>query len=232
MIGFLILLFLPPPFSSAAPLVSMDSLLERPMSVRVREFRKLEHTGVKFLEQVAFDRTASLQTRWRAVTTMGRLDPLAFRPALDKALNSSEWFMRNSALIALLMDERSRAVAWSMRALDDKALVVRTQAVNNLRELGAREAEPLLWAQISAPHNFRGKESLWIREHIARALASLASPGRVKSFQRLLVDEDERLHRWAVVGLENLTGYKLSSEGEPVETSRRKWLARLGVSEI
>lgn len=218
----------------ASPLVSFESLLERPMEKRVKEFEKSGEKGRKFLIATAFDPSEPLATRWRAVTTMGRWDALHFRAELDRALTSGEWFMRNSALIALLNDERTRAVAWSVRMLEDRALVVRTQAVRNLIGLGAVEAEGHLWKQIHAKRNFRGDESLWVRAHIAEALGRLARPGphRARDFQRLLLDPDERLHRWAIMGLEVTTGLKMSDRKEPVEIRRQKWLARIGVEEI
>lgn len=218
--------------ASAAPIISMDSLLERPMDQRVKDFRQAGAKGHDFLSKAAFDPRNNLQTRWRAVTTMGRLDPIGFRAPLEKALISNEWFMRNAALIALQTDERMHALAWSLKLLEDKALVVRTQAVRNLIELNAVEAEPLLWKQIHHRRNFRGHESLWIRTHIAEALAKLSGRGHAKDFQRLLMDRDERLYKWAINGLEKSTGIKMTSHQEPVEVQRQKWLARMGVDEI
>jgi HEAT repeat protein len=220
--------------AQAETLYSLDSLLEAPMEKRVKEYKNMGDKAHKFLAKTAFDRTEPLQTRWRAVTTMGKWDAMAFRPELDRALASSEWFMRNSALIALLNDERTRAVSWSVKMLEDRSLVVRTQAVRNLIGLGAIDAVPRLWSEVSARRNFRGEESLWIRAHIAEALARLAlpEPQQSKNFQRLLMDRDERLHKWAIMGLEKTTGIRLSDKKEPVEIKRQKWLARLGVDEI
>lgn len=212
----------------AATIVSMDSLLEQSMEQRLKQFKILGSKGQEFLKRAAFDSTNTLQTRWRAVTTMGRWDTLHFRPQLDKALVSSEWFMRNAALIALQNDDRPRAVAWSTRMLEDPALVVRTQAVRNLIELNAVEAEPILWREMFHKRNFRGHESLWIRTHIAEALARFAVRGRVQNFTKLLKDEDERLHKWAVMGLESNTGMKMTSSQDPVDIRRQKWLSRLG----
>ncbi len=228
----ILLALLLPLGTAAEPVVSMDSLLERPMDTRLREFSRLGEKAYGFLSRAAFDPANTLLERWRAVTTMGRMDPLRFRPELDKALASRDWFMRNAALIALQNDERSRAVAWSMRMLQDKALVVRTQAVRNLIDLNARESETLLWKEVSDKRNFRGRESLWIRMHIAEALGRFASPGRVRQFQKLLLDPDERLHKWAILGLESSTGLKLSSPQEPTEVRRQKWLSRLDTSSI
>lgn len=218
--------------SANAAIVSMDSLLEQPMGPRLEQFKAQGLKGQEFLKRAAFDSMNSLQIRWRAITTMGRWDALRFRPELDKALASKEWFMRNSALIALQNDERARAIAWSVKALDDSALVVRTQAVRNLLELNAVETEARLWKEIFAKKNFRGSESLWIREHIAEALARFNQANRTANFRKLLMDEDSRLYRWAIIGLENNTGVKMTGSNESVEVRRQKWLSRLGSEAI
>lgn len=210
----------------------MESLLGLPIEQRVKEFKNRKDTSYAFLSHTAFDAKNGLQARWRALITMGRLDPQYFRKDLDKALTGREWFMRNAALIALQTDDRARAIEWSSRLITDSALVVRTQAVRNLIQLEARESEPLLWEEIFAKKNFKGRQSLWVRVHMAEALAHFASPGRAKGFQRLLMDPDERLHKWAVMGLENSTGIKMSDKSVPVEIRRQQWLSRLGVQEI
>lgn len=216
----------------AATSAELQNILAQPLEQRLSEIKRLKPQAYAFLSQTAFTRTNGLQMRWRALTTMGRVDAIFFRKDIEKALVSTDWFMRNAALIALQTDDRTHAVQWSARLLNDPALVVRTQAVRNLIQFEAREAEPLLWKQIFSPTNFRGKESLWVRVHMAEALAKFTVPGRAKSFQRLLLDPDERLHKWAVLGLENTTGFKMSERGEAVEIRRQKWLTRLGVQEI
>lgn len=217
----------------AEAMIPMEALLTQKIDERVKQFRELkDEGGYRFLSRTAFDKSNGLQTRWRALTTMGRLDPHLFRKDLDKALASSEWFMRNAALIALQSDDHARAVRISAKFIDDPALVVRTQAVRNLIQLGARETEPLLWQKIFSTKNFRGKESLWVRVHMAEALAVFAGPGRAKNFQRLLMDPDERLHKWAIMGLENTTGFKLGGKDLSTEIRRQQWLSRLGVEEI
>jgi hypothetical protein len=219
--------------AQSARATPMESLLNLNIDQRVKEFKELKPRGYQFLAQTAFDKKNGLQTRWRALTTMGRLDPIFFRKELDQALKSSEWFMRNAALIALQTDERPRAVEWSMRLIDDPALVVRTQAVRNLIQLDAREMQAKLWERIFSLKNFRGKESLWVRVHLAEALASFATPGSgTRGFQRLLMDDDDRLHKWAILGLENAAGYRLGDKNEPIEVRRQQWLAHLGVQEI
>ncbi len=202
------------------------------MPERLKAFRKEPKISYQLLHKTAFDESQHLQLRWRALTTMGPLDAGYFEKDLETALKSKDWFIRNAALIAILSEPRDNAVKWSIEALKDPALMVRTQAVRNLVGLEAKETENLLWQQIWDKKNFRGTESLWIRAHIAEALARMATQGSVKGFQRLILDPDARLHKWAILGLEKSTGYKLSSKQEPVEVQRQKWLARLGVDVI
>jgi hypothetical protein len=218
--------------AAAEAVVSFESLLAQPIQQRVSGFAAHSDKGFVFLSKTAFDAKQSLQTRWRAVTTMGRLDPVRFHSDIDRALNSREWFMRNAGLIALLSDRRARAVTWSTKLLNDPALMVRTQAVRNIIALNARETEPILWKLIYDRRNFNGHSSLWIRAHMAEALAKFAGPGRTKKFERLLLDEDPRLYKWAIAGLEASTGMRMSDSKEPVERRRQQWLARLGIQAI
>lgn len=230
MIGFICFLWL---FcSSNFASTNFDTWLAKPIEERVTRFREAGTKAYPFLSAMAFNPHATLQMRWRAITTMGRLDSAHFRADLERSLKDQEWFLRNAGLIALLNDDRKHAIQWSIRLLTDPALVVRTQAVRNLIALNASEAEPELWKGIFDRHNFKGKRSLWVRAHMAEALAKFAAPGRAKAFQKLLLDQDERLHKWAIIGLETSTGVQLSDRSEPVQIRRQKWLARLGVEEI
>lgn len=215
--------------------ISMDWLSGR-VEERVAALKELGPEGRKLLIRAAFDTHLDLQSRWRAVTTMGRWSAPSFRNELNRALQSKEWFLRNAALIALQNDERDHAVRSSVKLLKDPALVVRTQAVRNLILLEARESEPMLWQEIFESRNFRAHQSLWVRGYMAEALARFADGAHgtrhAKAFQRLLMEPDPRLHRWAVIGLERSTGFKLTTSAESVEVRRQKWLAQLGVQEI
>lgn len=220
-----------PPLHAEVP-KHFSKVLSQSIEKRLTAFRNLGLKGENYLIQTAFDKKADLTTRWRAMTTLGRLNARKFHSFIERGLKSPEWFVRNAALIALLNDSRDEAVAWSMRLVEDPALVVRTQAVRNLIALNGREAEVELWRELYSRRNYSGRESLWIRAHIAEALAKFAGPGRAKKFERVLLDPDRRLYKWAINGLEASTGLRLSDHSEPLEIRRQKWLARLGVDTI
>jgi hypothetical protein len=46
------------------------------------------------------------------------------------------------------------------------------------------------------------------------------------------MDPDERLHKYAIQGLEAATGIQLGGKDLPVSVRRSQWLNRLGVEEI
>ncbi len=211
---------------------NMQTLLNKPVQERVREFKNLGTLGYEFLRKTSHNRELGMNLRWRAITTMGRLNPKAFRSDIESALKNADWYLRNAGLIAIRNDDRQQAVLWSTRLLSDPALIVRTQAVRNLIDLDAHEIEPLLWKMLFDKRNFRGDQSLWIRAHLAEAVAKFAGPGRAQQFRRLLEDRDERLHKWAIKGVEKVTGLSLGHVSEALEVRRQKWLSRLSGESI
>lgn len=117
--------------------------------------------------------------------------------------------MRNAALVALAEFNNNEAQKLAKSLLKDKALVVRSAAVEVLQANPRPEVRDLLWEEMSEKHNFRNKESLWIRAQIVEALAQKPSDHELKLFTKLIEDRDERVQSAAVTGLEKLTGVSL-----------------------
>jgi HEAT repeat protein len=199
--------------------------LSLPLENRLQALRSQGRHSESRLEQLAFSKQESLQTRWRALTALPYLNQRQGQTALERALNGNEWYMRNAATLALPALPREFAVDMSAKLLSDPALVVRTAAAQNLLKLNAKEKESLLWEKLSSPENFKNGESLWVRRHIAKALAEFARSGSEPKFIGILRDRDERLHPFAIRGLERLTGKKLSKGPEALAPVRARWLA-------
>lgn len=197
--------------------------LRLPMENRILALKK-RPGSFEQLKKMSFQDSQSLQTRWRALTAMARLDFGAARASLEKALQSDEWFMRNAALVTLVSGDKTMALKWSLKLLNDPALVVRTAAVQNLRDLKDRRAREDLLKAFRDPQNFKGGQSLWIRHHIARALSDMAIPGEEAFLIRLLAENDNRIHPWAIQGLERLTG-KTLSESTDLKENKKLWLS-------
>lgn len=197
--------------------------LRLPMENRLLALAK-NPANLAELRRVVFEKRMSLQMRWRALTAAARLDFNGSRNMLEKAMNSSDWFLRNAALVALVRGDRGMALDWSIKLLEDPALVVRTAAAHNLKELRDRRARQPLIAAFQSELNFKGGQSLWIRHHIARALAEMSLPGEEAFLIRMLEDKDERVHAWAVQGLERLTGKHMTASRD-VNENRRLWVS-------
>lgn len=206
--------------------------LKFPLEQRVDVLRRGGSMASRALTSIAFDRHESLSVRWKAVTTMGRWDADRFRSQLEKALQSRQWFMRNAALLSVLFGPEKMAVRWSEKLIDDPALVVRTQAVKNLIHLHADSARDIMWKAIHSKVNFRRHQSLWIRPHMAKALAFWARPGQENKFLKLLEDSDPGVRKWAVIGMERSTGLHLGHKGDSLQAKVDLWLARYKHIEI
>ena len=116
--------------------------------------------------------------------------------------------------------------------MKDSALVVRTQAIKNLIQLDAREVRDEIWTDLYSKLNFQNNHGLWIRVHMAKALAQWARPEDQKRFLKLLMDPDRGIQKWAVFGLERSTGLRVSDPSEPILLQKQKWLSKLSSEQI
>jgi HEAT repeat protein len=179
--------------------------LQLPLGDRLKVIERQGPEARESLERVAFDANAPLEARWRAVTTVGRLYHDHNQEFMEKAMRSSDWYMRNAAIIVAPYSQRQWAVRWAKALLDDPALIVRTAAVEAIRQMGAKEAEDKLWQKLYSSENYHRGDSLWIRRHIAEALAEFGSSGDEAKFIRILGDRDKSLHPIAMRALRRIT---------------------------
>ncbi|MGZ3797012.1 MAG: HEAT repeat domain-containing protein, partial [Pseudobdellovibrionaceae bacterium] len=115
---------------------------------------------------VAFSESQSMRFRWRALMLAAENRREKATPDLLKAANHKQWFMRNAALVALAEVNEAEAQKLAKKLVKDKALVVRSAAVDILQKNARPEVRDLLWEEVSQKYNFRNKESLWIRAQI------------------------------------------------------------------
>lgn len=162
----------------------------------------------RFIE-IAFSESQPMSLRWRALMAAGEARGAKAIPDIAKAGASSQWFMRNAALIAMseVSPEEGRKLA--QKLIKDKALVVRSAAVEVLEKSPTPEVRELLWEELNQSYNFKNAQSLWIRHQIVGVLAKKPLDRELRTFAELLSDKDARVHLPAVRGLEKLTGVKL-----------------------
>lgn len=167
---------------------------------------------------VAFAEDQSMRLRWRALMMAAEGRREKATPDLLKASVHKQWFMRNAALVALAEVNEAEAQKLAKKLVKDKALVVRSAAVDVLQKSPRPEVRDLLWEEMNQKYNFRNQESLWIRSQIVEAMAAKPANHELKLFTKFLNDKDARVQAASVSGMEKLTGVKLGD----AKTSREK----------
>jgi HEAT repeat protein len=189
------------------------SAIPKSPTERIKSVRAEGKQGLKKLRAMAFDQTQTVEVRWKSFVTFAMIGGKDVLPEIEKAIQSPDWFMRDAGIKTLRKIDPKQAVRWSKHLLSDPSLVVRTSAVSTLRTLKDNSSKTLLWEKLDSQQNFRGKQSLWVRHHIVRALADLAEKGEEQRFLKILSDSDVRLHAPASLALTKITGLKPTSSG-------------------
>ncbi len=202
---------------------TIADLLEKPLKQRVVQLKEYGETGVQSLYDMAFNKDQTVKIRWKALMTLVYMGQKESRSVIERALKSSEWFMRDAGLKAMGQISKSEALVWARRLLVDPSLIVRTSAVAIIKKYNDRQSAEKLWQGLYAPQNYRGKQSLWVRRHIVEALANMNLKGQESKFLRVLDDQDGSLHGPAIKGLEKLRGFTFSKEYKTIPLQKNAW---------
>ncbi len=152
--------------------LTLDAL-NLPFLNRLEVLRTQGEVGWSNLKEIIFSSQAPYTAKWNAITILPYLRKDESREILLICLKRKEWYYRSSALLALSRTSRTDALQWAEQLLRDSALVVRSQAVSVIGEIGDHSNLPLLRKELSHPRNFRKGQSLWIRHQIEEVIASL-----------------------------------------------------------
>ncbi len=215
---------------------NIKMILDLPLKNRIQALSKYGSKGFVILSRLVFSGEEKMPVRWKALVSLARLYPEKSLPLVQKALRSPVWFLRNAGLIAMEIINPTEGVRWAGHFLNDSSLVVRTAAVNMIKKHKASQYKVQLIGKLNASDSFYKNKSLWIRHHIASALADFCEPGEEKMFISFLQDPDERLHPSAIGALEKLTGktFRASDDEEKtrdiarekvVKTQKQMWIS-------
>ena len=217
-------LFKPPVEAPKSDMASTREALALSMGSRLDALRAQGPQGYRNLVATMFDVRAPMATRWKATTAVGRIGGDLSAPELERAYRRKEWFMRSAALLAMKNVDKPRALAWAKSLLSDRALVVRSAAVDALADLGDSSSAPALWSKLWSRENFNQGDSLWIRRRMVETLARLEGPGSEAKFMRVLADKDDALHGPAIDALERISKRRLGQPDASVAAKRDLWL--------
>jgi HEAT repeat protein len=156
------------------------------------------------LQELAFSKKKNYEDRWHAIMEIVDKFPDGAETVLILASQEPEWFMKSAALVGLQKMNSPQRFKISKALLTDKALVVRSQAVEILSQHRDPKTRQLLWAELDHPRNFRNKKSLWIRSQIAEYLATQPLKSERAQFVRLFEDSDKKVKAASRAGLSKI----------------------------
>ena len=168
-------------------------------------------------------KSETFELRYKATTALAKIAGVKAKPEMAHAMSSPDWFIRNAGLIGMSTLDRTEALVWARKLLNDKALVVRSAAVDVITQARDTTSTNLLWQKLYAKENFRNKQSLYIRRHIVEALSEIDGKEHAAKFVALLQDKDDSLHEPAIEALERITHQAVATPGAPLQDRRAQW---------
>jgi HEAT repeat protein len=203
--------------------LSIEEVLTMPEQNRFILAQKKTDEYYPKLIQISKSPQQTLAMRWKALTLAAYLKKAKALPELQTALKSQEWFMRNAALIAIQSFDPIQAKNAAKELISDKALVVRSAAVDVLSKDLDPKTRELLWSELNASYNFKRKQSLWVRDQIISTLAIQPERNEIAKFNKILFQEDSANQTHALAALENLTNQKFGKKNASLKERKNLW---------
>lgn len=179
-------------------------ILEMPSQNRAEVFQQVSSklNWQDFLKIVNDDQQP-MKIRWRAMMALTQLDKKNAENELPRFIQSKTWYIRNAAMIAMNEISKEKAALMAEKLLHDPALVVRSAAVDLLKNNLNQQRRDLLWDEFHQARNVHGKSNLWIRSQILEVLAEKPLVHEKKLFETLISQKDAQIAEVAKNALEH-----------------------------
>lgn len=164
--------------------------------------------------KIAQNTTLPMSARWQALIKAAELSTAQQIPEITAFAKSDDWFMRNAALVALEKINQSYAIDEAKVLVQDKALVVRSAAVDMLAKKNTIEIRQIFATELAKPYNFSGKQSLWIRPQIMKIMAKTASSYDRQIMAKYLFDSDKKVAALSAAGLERISSIRFDKKNK------------------
>lgn len=159
-----------------------------------------------------------LKMRWSSLMLALEIDANKASKDVLQFFDSSDWFMRNAALLAIEKIDTKLALVKARELINDKALVVRSAAVEILTKNGNSQDREILWKELFHERNYKGQSSLWIRGQIVEFLNTKPQPNEIQKFAKLLFDRDKKTSKSIIPSLEKLTSMNFGQTDKSVRS--------------
>lgn len=118
------------------------------------ETLKLAGQAVPALIEVMKNGKYPDKNRWVATFLMGQIMGEKSAPFVAKFIEHPSWVMRMASLKTLLALGQEKYAPLYSKALEDDSLIVRSQALDNIRELKLRDQAQHVWAMLYDKKNY------------------------------------------------------------------------------
>ena len=153
-----------------------------------------------------------MSQRWDALIQASELaEGNQIKEVLSFSKNK-DWYMRNALLVALDKAGNDLVYDKAKDLISDKALVVRSAAVDVLNRLESTEVRKMLLSEVSKSYNFVNGKSLWIRSQIMKSMIKKPNQTEMSIYAKLVFDKDIEIAELSSQALERLS--KVRFEGK------------------
>ena len=207
------------------------SKLERPLKrEEIPETKKriLSHGGksVEALVEVMKNGKYPDLNRWIATFMLGKIMGKKASPFLVKFVQHPEWSMRVAALKTMLALKDKRFASAYAHALSDKSMLVRKQALENIRRLSLKESAPMVWGMLYDKKNYHVKKEGQKGTHFVKDIVKTVGDFKFKKALKPLLgmvqkDRYNNIFPEIEYALQKLTGKKSPDGG--FQKKRRYW---------
>ena len=164
--------------------------------------------------------------RWIATFMLGRIMGKKASPFLAKFLKHPHWPMRVAALKTLLALKDDRFASAYAHALSDKSMLVRKQALENVRRLGLKQTAPTVWAMLYDKKNYHFNKSGKKGTHFVKDIVRTIGEFKFQKARKPLLGMIQKDHYKNIFSemehaLQKITGKKIPKGG--IEARRRYW---------
>jgi hypothetical protein len=162
------------------------------------------------------------KNRWIAMFMLGRIMGKKSAKFVSKFANHPNWMLRLSSLKVLLALDQKQYKGLYTIMLKDKAMIVRHQALENIKQMNLKELAPFVWAMLYDKTNYAGSEGVRKRSSIIReAIRTVGDLKFEKSREPMLKMIQNKKYKDIFVELDYSLN-KVSKEQSPADSMRAK----------
>lgn len=129
---------------------------------------RMKQQAVPTLTKVMKSNNYPSENRWVATYMLGRIMGVKAAPFVSRFAYHPNWMLRLASLKVLLHLGQKQYKGIYARLLEDKSLIVRHQALQNIKELKLNSLAPYVWKMLYNKANYMGGEGQRRRANIIK----------------------------------------------------------------